>query len=213
MALRNEPRNPSNNARAAATYNWQSWYGFVKQGTTAIHETNPDLLIFLSGLSYDTYIEPVFLGTALSPGTQKFSRADFPGYADKLVLEIHNYENDIGSCDSLKGNLYKKGFKAMHPEDRETVNVFPVMLTEFGFAMDASTYRKTYPTCLATYLPQEKAGFFIWVLSGSYYIRAGKQEFDEAWGLVTKDWKDWRQPAYMNGGFKQMVDGVKSYTM
>ncbi|CAI4215567.1 unnamed protein product [Parascedosporium putredinis] len=176
LALRNEPRNPSNNPAAAATYNWESWYKFVRQGSKAVFDANPDLLIFLSGLSYDTYIEPVFLGTALTPGNGRFSRDDFAGYADKLVLEIHNYERSIGSCQSLSGNLYKKGFQAMHPEDPGTVNVFPVMLTEFG-----------------------------------YYIRSGTQEYDELWGFLTADFKDYRDPGYVNGAWKKMAEGVLAY--
>ncbi|PKS04952.1 hypothetical protein jhhlp_008318 [Lomentospora prolificans] len=211
IALRNEPRNPSNNPAVAATYNWESWYKYVRQGTQAIFDANPNVLIFLSGLSYDTYIEPVFLGTALTPGNGRFSRDDFPGHADKLVLEIHNYERSIGSCQSLSGNLYKKGFQAMHAEDPGTVNVFPTMLTEFGFPQDGAAHKDVYAQCLSTYLPEQKAGFFYWVLTGSYYIRSGTQAYDELWGLLTADFKDWRDPAYINGPFKNMVDGVKAY--
>jgi hypothetical protein len=184
----------------------------VKQGSKAVHDANPDLLIFLSGLSYDTYVEPVFQGVAFQPGQESYSADDFPGFADKLVLEIHNYETGIGSCESLSGNLYRKGFQAMNAADAGTKNVFPVMLTEFGFAMDATTYQNTYSQCLSTYLPEQKAGFFIWVLSGSYYIRSGQQNFDEAWGLMNRDWSDWRQPKYINGVFKKMVNGVLAYT-
>ena len=198
MSLRNEPREPPNGP-ARRTYNWRDWYGFVKNGSEAIHSAHPDLLIFLSGLGFDTTMTPVAQGTALTPGSAKFSKDDFPGYGDKLVLELHNYENSIGSCSSLKGNLNRNGFSAL------TDNKFPVMLTEFGFQMDASTWKGTYSSCLASFVADNKAGWFLWVLSGSYYIRSGTQDYEEGWGLLSHDWSKWRSQSYIDGMFKKMV--------
>ncbi|KAB5542501.1 glycoside hydrolase superfamily [Coniochaeta sp. 2T2.1] len=203
MALRNEPREPSL-AAAKATYNWRDWYGFIKQGSEAIHSANPDVLIFLSGLGFDTTLTPVVQGTALTPGTGKFNLADFPGYANKLVLELHNYENGATSCTSLQNNLNGNGFSALG------ANKFPVMLTEFGFQMDASTWKGVYASCLASYLPAQKAGWFIWVLSGSYYIRSGTQDYEESWGLLNHDWSAWRSPAYVTGALTTMVKNTLS---
>ncbi|KAK4204529.1 family 5 putative glycoside hydrolase [Triangularia verruculosa] len=203
IGLRNEPREPTNNnALRSSSYNWQSLYNFHKQGATAVNKVNPNLLIFLSGINYDTTVAPFFDGSTLAPGNTRFSLNDFPGYANKLVLEIHNYETGINSCSSLQYNLFNKGFKAMTNEAKIQ---FPVLLTEFGFAMDASTWRETYATCLASYLPSQKAGWTIWVLAGSYYIREGIQDYNEGWGLLTRDWKDWRSQGYIDGLFRGMV--------
>ncbi|KAK5657509.1 hypothetical protein OQA88_3081 [Cercophora sp. LCS_1] len=203
MSLRNEPREPSNNAALSrSSYNWQSWYGFVKQGTEAIHSANPDVLIFLSGLGFDTTLTPVVQGTALTPGTGRFSLADFKGYENKLVLELHNYETGANNCNSLQGNLLRNGFNAL---EGKTPNVFPVMLTEFGFQMDSSTWKGTYSTCLADFVGKYKAGWMIWVLAGSYYIRSGTQNYDEGWGLMNRDWSAWRSPSYVDGLLKKMV--------
>ncbi|KAK3385964.1 glycoside hydrolase superfamily [Podospora didyma] len=207
IGLRNEPREPTTSATSKATYNWQSWYTFMKRGAEAVHTANPAPLIFLSGLSYDTYMTPVVQGTALSPGTEKFSKADFPGYGNKLVIEIHNYETGATSCPNLQNNLYKNGFQALTPS---AANMFPVMMTEFGFAMDASTWKGVYASCLATYLPAQKAGWTIWVLAGSYYIRSGKQDYDEDWGLLNHDWSAWRSPGYINGALLGMVKNTLS---
>ncbi|KAK3348762.1 glycoside hydrolase superfamily [Lasiosphaeria hispida] len=209
MSLRNEPREPKGNGgnNARATYNWQGWYTFVKQGAEAIHTKNADVLIFLSGLSYDTYLTPVVQGTALTPGTGKFSVADFPGYANKLVLELHTYDTSASNCNNMQNNLYKNGFQAL---TTSAANTFPVMLTEFGFQMDASTWKGMYASCLATYLPAQKAGWMIWVLSGSYYIRSGIQDYDEGWGLLNHDWSAWRSPSYVNGALLAMVKNTLS---
>ncbi|KAK1461618.1 hypothetical protein CMEL01_14572 [Colletotrichum melonis] len=206
MSLRNELREATDNAElVAASYNWQDWYKYIQEGTNAINGANPGLLIFLSGLNYDTTVAPVFRGTALTPGNGTFQLSDFEGYADKLVLEIHNYEGSIGSCASLSNNLYTKGFQAMNASDPVTVNVFPVALTEFGFNMNDNTYLNTYSTCLASYLPQIQGSFFIWVLVGSYYIRQGTQNFEESWGLLNADWSEWRNPNYIEQQLKPMV--------
>lgn len=204
MSLRNEPREPTNNAALSrSSYNWQSWYGFVRQGAAAVHAANPDTLVLLSGLNFDTTLTPVVQGTALTPGTARFSRADFAaGLADKLVLELHNYETGATSCSSLQGNLDRGGFSALAATGS---GAFPVMLTEFGFQMDASTWRGVYASCLASYLPARKAGWFIWVLAGSYYIRSGQQDYDEGWGLLNHDWSAWRSPSYVDGALKAMV--------
>ncbi len=209
MGLRNEPREPtSSSALSKSSYNWQAWYGFMRQGADAVHGANPAPLIFLSGLSYDTYLTPVVQGTALTPGTGKFSAADFAadGYGkDKLVLELHNYENSATSCDALKENLNKNGFEAMDGRDVKGRNVMPVLMTEWGFQMDDRTWKGVYASCLAAYLPGLKAGWTIWVLAGSYYIRSGTQDYEEGWGLLNHDWSAWRSPSFVDGALKAMV--------
>ncbi|KAG7135060.1 Glycosyl hydrolase 5 family protein like [Verticillium longisporum] len=130
---------------------------------------------------------------------QVFSRDDFVGYGeDKLILEIHNYETNTNSCDSLRYNLYNKGFQAMNASDPATVNVFPVQLTEYGHSMEDGSWKtKVYQPCLAEYLPEVKANWFIWVIVGRYYTRQGVQEFDDSWGLMNPDWSGWRNPEYV----------------
>ena len=77
----------------------------MRQGASAVHSSNPSLLIFLSGLSFDTFLTPIVRGTSLTPSSAKFSFNDFPNSANKLVLELHNYENSASSCASLRANL------------------------------------------------------------------------------------------------------------
>ncbi|KAI1378104.1 glycoside hydrolase family 5 protein [Hypoxylon crocopeplum] len=206
MSLRNELRKPdSNPTLSSQSYNWRDWYTNIKKGTSAINTANPGLLIFLSGLDFDTYVTPVVQGTAMTPGSGKYSAADFAGYADKLVLEIHNYQNSATNCNSLKSSLYNSGFQALHADDAKALNVFPVLLTEFGFDMTGSAWQGTYATCIASYLAEQKAGWFIWVVSGSYYVRSGTQDFEETWGLLKHDYSDWRSKAYIDGGLKPLA--------
>ncbi|KAK8066258.1 beta-1-6-galactanase [Apiospora hydei] len=211
IALRNELRSPdSNPALKESSYNWQDWYKYIQQGTEAVHAANPDLLIFLSGLNFDTTMTPVVRGTALTPGSGMFDLADFNGYADKLVLELHNYDNNANDCAALQGGLHNNGYQAMSPGEATTVNVFPVLLTEFGFNMNATEWQRTCATCLADYMLKLRSGWFIWVLAGSYYVRDGTQDYEETWGLLNHDWSDWRSPEYVEGGLIPLIEGTAS---
>ncbi len=114
MSLRNEPREPTS-AAAKSTYNWQSWYTYVRQGADAIHSANADVLIFLSGLGFDTTLTPVVQGTALTPGSGRFALSDFAGYgADKLVLELHKFWLAVATHSSEPSRAKKKNNNKKH---------------------------------------------------------------------------------------------------
>jgi hypothetical protein len=205
MSLRNELRNVENNPALLKTYNWQTWYKYVQQGAKAINNANGDVLVYLSGLGYDTWITPVFTQTALTPGKEVFDKAAFAGFYHKLVLEIHNYEKTVGSCATLKSHLYTKGFQGMNSTDDATKAVFPVQLTEWGHLMDATTWQGVYSTCLRSYVGSLKASWFMWVIAGSYYTRYGKPDNDELWGLLNHNWTDWRNPDFVKSGLTPFI--------
>ncbi|TLS23751.1 uncharacterized protein PpBr36_06522 [Pyricularia pennisetigena] len=205
ISLRNEPRTPAESSPAFSSYNWQSWYDYMKRGANAVHAANADVLVFLSGLNYDTYMTPVVRGEALTPGTTRFSFDDFPNWGrDKLVVELHNYETSQSNCTNLQSNLYNNGFQALSDPN---VTAFPVMLTEYGFNMMDNSWQGVYATCIAQYMPAQKASFFIWVVAGSYYTRQGTHDFEESWGVLNHDWSDWRNPSYVK---EQLVPQIKA---
>ncbi|KAI0475389.1 glycoside hydrolase superfamily [Xylariaceae sp. FL0804] len=182
MSLRNELRPPLSDLQlASSSYNWEDWYARVRQGADAINSANADVLIFLSGLDSDADLSVVVQGTALTPGTQTFSRGDFAGYDDKLVLELHSYANILGAsptnCSQTEYDLDQAGFDTL---DNAT-NTFPLVVTEFGFEQDNNLTQQPYADCLLSYFPQQKAGWMIWELGGSYYVRQGTQDYDESW--------------------------------
>ncbi|KAI0892900.1 glycoside hydrolase [Annulohypoxylon nitens] len=200
MSLRNELRSPlSNFTFASENYNWENWYKYVKEGADAIHSANEDLLIFLSGLNSDQDLSVVVDGTALTPGSATFNVDDFSGYADKLVLELHAYDNIFGpgpsDCNTVASELSDDGFVAL-TSDAKTE--FPVVLTEFGLEQNGTAAQDPYVNCLLNYTSTKNAGWMIWQVGGSYYIREGVQDRDESWGLLTHDWSDWRASDFVN---------------
>lgn len=209
MSLRNELRQPLNNKTLFVdTYNWQEWYSYVRRGADAINEANADVLIFLSGLNSDTDLGPVVEGTNLEPGTETFTKEDFEGYGDKLVLELHIYDNIYGGgtdCNKVQEELSNEGFQTLTDG---AANQFPILLTEFGFGQDEALTQDSYASCLIDYLRSQNAGWMIWVLSGSYYIREGEQDYDEPWGLLTHNWSEWRAPQFIENNLAPLAQAT-----
>ncbi|KAJ5577557.1 uncharacterized protein N7459_006521 [Penicillium hispanicum] len=181
IGMRNELRSPDDDSSlASSSYNWQNWHQYMTTNANQVHQVNSDLLIFFSGLNYDTTLSPIPTGSDLGGGNS-FHKSNF-SYADKIVLELHNYDSSATSCDSLTSSLWSDGYNALDSQNSSVVNVLPVVMTEFGFQQDNSTYQGVYASCLREWLPSQHAGWMVWVIAGSYYIRSGEQDLDEAWG-------------------------------
>lgn len=180
IAMRNELRSPdSNKTLVSKSYGWPDWYTNVVSAAKIINAANPNALIFFSGLGFDTDLKPVIAGTDLGGGVT-FKKSDF-SFANKIVMELHNYANSATSCSSLQSDLNEKGFSALTNTDK---NAYPVLLTEWGHSFADTSYTGVYASCLHDYLPSKKAGWMIWVLAGSYYIRSGSQDYEETWGTL-----------------------------
>lgn len=212
MSLYNELRPPFSNPKPpnVENYTWEVWYDQVKNGSKAINSANPDVLIFLSGINGDVDLSTIVNGEALEPSNQTFTRSDFAGYENKLVLELHSYDIifKVDNCPLYNVNLFDAGYSAIR--DNAT-NRFPVMMTEFGFPNDATTWKNdTYAQCVQAFLKDQvpDQGWMIWVIAGSYYVREGKQDYDESWGLLNHDWSDWRSPDFINGGLRPLVSNT-----
>lgn len=199
IGLRNELRKPDT-AGSSLPYTWATWYQQMMPVATAVNKANPSILIFLSGLDYDTKLSPIPTATDLGNG-QKFLLSDF-AYRNKLILELHNYQNDATNCGSIESGLWDNGFRATGDK---AVNRMPVVLTEFGYNHADNSYTKTYATCLKKLMPQWRTGWTMWEVGGSYYIRSGTQDYEETWGLLNHDWSGWRN-AQAQAQLQAMVD-------
>ncbi|KAI9373029.1 glycoside hydrolase superfamily [Aspergillus egyptiacus] len=217
IGLRNELREPtgSSSPNPAYPYDWATWYAEMMDAADRVHAANPDALIFLSGLNFDTTLAPIPTGKDLGSSggggdeTTRFSLDDF-SYADKLVLELHTYDTETDSCADLSGALWNGGFNAHDTNNTDIVNVMPVVLSEFGFAQDDSTWTSVYASCLREWIPEQQAGWMVWTISGSYYLREGVQDSDDPWGLLDHTWSGWRNPEAIEQGLQVMVDASLS---
>ncbi|KAI4248759.1 MAG: hypothetical protein L6R42_009156, partial [Xanthoria sp. 1 TBL-2021] len=170
MALRNElrPAYGSPNVKV----NWDTWYGNMTAGAEAVHKANPDLLIFFSGLYYDTQLRPIF-------NDGGFRDIDFDpsklAYKNKIVLEVHDYDLDETNCTNKRAKLTQNSFAALGPISPDVKTVYPLVMSEWGFAQSPDQYSAPFAACLGKFLPEQRVGWMIWVLIGSYYIREGEQ--------------------------------------
>jgi hypothetical protein len=180
LGLRNELRKPDT-AGSSLPYDWATWYSQVMPVATAVNKANPNILLFLSGLDYDTKMSPIPTASDLGNG---------------------NYDNDVTNCGSMESELWDNGFRATGDK---AVNRMPVVLTEFGFNNADSSYNKTYATCIKKLMPQWKTGWTVWEIGGSYYVRSGTLDYEETWGLLNHGWSDWRNGDAIKA-LKGMVD-------
>lgn len=184
MSLRNELRGPRQSEA--------DWYRYVTLGATAIHEANPDLLVVVSGLSYDTDLS--FLSSRPLP-----SRLD-----GKLVFETHWYSfprrrewealsptrvcsDAAGWFDARAGFLAGGGGRSS----------FPLFVSEFGVDQrgeDEADNR--FLSCFLAFAADRDLDWALWALQGSYYWRNGRAGFEETYGVLDYDWELPRNPLF-----------------
>lgn len=198
----------------------------------AVHAANPELLVFLSGLNYDTEIAPLVSGLDLGDGLQ-FDLDDFEmSLQRKLVYELHDYSffQEFTDCPSFDAALDGFGFYVADEKATNVTNRLPLVVTEFGF--DPDDYTTLFAQCLKALLARTRVGWTMWDISGSYYIREGIQDFDEYWGkctsfacyilclcgtgltaefwlgLLEKDWTGWRNESTITDYYLPLIDAT-----
>ncbi|KAI4352506.1 hypothetical protein L6164_006751 [Bauhinia variegata] len=189
MSLRNELRGPNQNQNA--------WYNYMSQGATTVHQANPDVLVIVSGLSYDldlSFLKTKPLGVNIG---------------NKLVHEAHLYAWSRGSADAwtnqpvnrvcsetIQGLNDRAGFLMSGP------NPVPLFMSEFGFDMRRDQNSDRFLSCVLSFLAGVDLDWALWTLQGSYYIRqaavttATATLFEEEFGVLNDDWKTIRYPEF-----------------
>ncbi|KAH7093169.1 glycoside hydrolase superfamily [Paraphoma chrysanthemicola] len=223
MGLRNELRN----AAVSEPVDWYTWYIHMTAAADAVHNADSNALIFFSGLSYDTYIDPIPLGKTLNGTsgkstagkTAKFIPSEF-AYKDKIVLEIHKYDFEAtqDDCPTFKRKWYQKGFQALNATDPATKYTFPMVISEWGFIHDGLYWNKTtYAKCLVEMVEDYQVSWQHWELSGSFFLqtRPGRtpnatiQGLEEFWGLLNYDWSAIRSPITLENSLYRMIRALR----
>ncbi|XP_062110480.1 glycosyl hydrolase 5 family protein-like [Humulus lupulus] len=182
MSLRNELRGPRQNE--------DDWYKYMQRGAEAVHSANPNVLVIISGLHFDTH---------LSYLRNRAFRLTFSG---KLVFEVHWYsfidgkawesENANKVCgwvgDNMKtqsGFLVKKGF--------------PLFLSEFGVDERGTNENDNrYLNCALAVAAELDLDWALWTLAGSYYFREGVVGLDEVYAVLNKDFNGLRNATVLH---------------
>nr|GMD98730.1 glycosyl hydrolase 5 family protein-like isoform X2 [Ipomoea batatas] len=187
MSLRNELRGPLQNVDA--------WYKYVEKGAKTINNANPNLLVIISGLSYD--LDFRFLKQRpLKLKTMK----------KKVVYEMHRYSFNEGQskvwmggplnkvCDDITREMEEKaGFLVRGGKD----DAAPLFVSEFGIdQMGESEADNRHLPCMLSYLADLDLDWSVWALQGSYYLREGQHGPDETYGMFNTNWTALRNPNF-----------------
>lgn len=180
-ALRNE-------LRAVTGQNNSDWYEFVERGAAAVHKGDPEGLVVIGGVNYALELE--FLKE------KNFDRKKL-GIESKTVWEFHSYTwsgSYTNDCTAYKQKLDRDPKFLIESGKAYTG---PLWLSEFGWAQNGpSQNEQVYADCLSEWLGENQIGWAYWALQGTYYIREGRVNYDEGFGLMSQDWKGWRNESF-----------------
>ncbi|KIY64332.1 glycoside hydrolase family 5 protein [Cylindrobasidium torrendii FP15055 ss-10] len=170
------------------------WFNFVGQGSTRVHEANPDVLVIVGGTQSATDLAFI-----------RERNLDYSGWAGKHVWEMHAYSftvtfpNPSNSCD-VRTNEYGLFDGFLLKQDEEYTA--PLIITEFGVGLEGgpndglSDEDKSYLDCLVGWMKGNDMDWALWALQGTYYVREEETEKEESWGLIDKEWEGLRNEKF-----------------
>ncbi|ESW04479.1 hypothetical protein PHAVU_011G098000 [Phaseolus vulgaris] len=181
MSLRNELRGPKQDVN--------QWYRYMPKGAEAVHAANPEVLVILSGLNFDTDLSFI---------KEEALKLSFNG---KLVLEVHWYSFSEGKSWTSSNENQVCGEVT---ENQMRIAGFlldqglPLFVSEFGLDLrgsDANDNR--YINCFMAFAAQLDLDWALWTLGGSYYIRKGVVGMNESYGILNSDWSEVSNPSFL----------------
>ncbi|KAL2903447.1 Glycosyl hydrolase 5 family protein [Bienertia sinuspersici] len=189
MSLRNELRGPKQNAG--------DWYRYMQRAAKSVHEANPNVVVILSGLSFDTDLtflkqQPVSLN-----------------FTQKLAFEVHRYSFSGGKewetlnaneiCGIMTNTL-------MNASGFLVDQGFPLFVGEWGLNLNSTSESdKRFLNCFLAWLVEHDLDWALWTLAGSYYVKGGIVGEIETFGLFNWDWTQVR-----NKPFLQRISVIQS---
>ncbi|GFQ00686.1 endoglucanase e1 [Phtheirospermum japonicum] len=173
MSLRNELRGPRQNVN--------DWYRYMQKGAEVVHAANPNVLVILSGLTFDTDLS--FL----------LNRSVTLSFSKKTVFEMHWYAFTGDGQAWQAGNPNQVCGQKMSEIKRKAGFLldqgYPLFLSEFGFDMRGTNVNDNrFLNCLMGWAAELDIDWALWVLSGSYYLRQGVVGLDETYGVYNWNW-------------------------
>lgn len=199
MSMRNELRGNRQNQ--------DDWYKYMQQGAEAIHKENPDILVIVSGLSYDTdlgFLKAKPFGVDLK---------------NKLVFEAHWYA--FGQpADQWAAQTNQLCAKTTTGAENNYLflttgnNSFPVFISEFGINQSGENEADNrYIGCLLAKIAEMDIDWALWTFQGSYILREGKVNLEEFYGVMNFNWNGTRNSSFLDRLqlVRQINQGTRMY--
>ena len=189
LSLRNEFR-PTGGDIGAITSKWNE---MAQKAGQAIHTANPDALIMMGGINYATSLR--WLSS---------KPIDLSQFDNKAVMEFHIYPQGYqDDCPAMQHYINDSAGYLMTEDKPYTA---PLWISEFGWPQQGNVSQGNgsatnhlyldWLGCLKDYLESNDADWAMWALPGSYYIKSGKANWADGWGLVDKTWSRLRDPGF-----------------
>ncbi|CAL5386188.1 unnamed protein product [Camellia sinensis] len=186
MSLRNELRGPKENVN--------DWY---RKGAEVVHAVNPDVLVILSGLSFDKDLS--FL----------LNRPMNLTFIGKLVFEVHWYGFSDGSawktgnpnlvCGQMVDQMMRKAGFVLDQG-------YPLFMSEFGVDLRGTNDNDNrYLNCFLGVAAELDLDWALWTLARSYYLREGVVGLEEFYGVFNWNWCEAR-----NSSFLERISAIQS---
>ncbi|XP_004504189.1 glycosyl hydrolase 5 family protein-like [Cicer arietinum] len=181
MSLRNELRGPKQDVN--------NWYRYMVQGAEAVHAANPNVLVILSGLNFDTDLSFIR------------NRAVSLTFNEKLVYEAHHYGFTDGRdwVSKNPNEVCGKVTRYMKKLSGYLVDQgWPLIMSEFGGDLRGTNVNDNrFLNCFIAYAADQDLDWALWTLAGSYYINQGVFGVEEVYGILNSDWTKPRNPTFL----------------
>ena len=201
MSMRNEIRGPRQNL--------PDWYKNMREGAKAIHSTNPDVLVLVSGLNFDKDLS--FLST--TPFGLTLDK--------KVVYEAHWYSFDftqqwqtqpLNRVCRQRADEFQREAAFLITGD----NAAPLIISEFGVDLrGVNQADNRYFNCLLPTIAEKDLDWALWTLQASYYYREGKAGPEEVYSVLDYNWHKPRDPKYLERLtiLQQTIQGIVSSSL
>lgn len=201
--LRNELRGSRQNKK--------DWYTYVRKGARTIHEANPNVLIVISGLNFDsdfTFLKKKSLG--------------LEDLKKKIVYEVHLY-SFTGSSDRwtiqplnrLCGDIIESQLGGQSTFLMKGDDAAPMIMSEVGYDMTGGSQAdKNFMTCFVAFAAMTDLDWNLWAFGGTYYERQGQLNFNESFGVLDSNWKDYKDKKFSSKFqlLQRKVQGIYLHT-
>ncbi|KAF5955390.1 hypothetical protein HYC85_008246 [Camellia sinensis] len=169
----------------------------VRKGAEVVHAVNPDVLVILSGLSFDKDLS--FL----------LNRPMNLTFIGKLVFEVHWYGFSDGSawktgnpnlvCGQMVDQMMRKAGFVLDQG-------YPLFMSEFGVDLRGTNDNDNrYLNCFLGVAAELDLDWALWTLARSYYLREWVVGLEEFYGVFNWNWCEAR-----NSSFLERISAIQS---
>ncbi|KAM7531355.1 hypothetical protein LguiB_034765 [Lonicera macranthoides] len=180
MSIRNELRGPRQNEDV--------WYLYVQDGASAIRRENPDVLVIIAGLTFETnlsFLKKRPLRVTLSMSKKMVYEAHWYAFGDppeRWIFETNGFCAAITDWFMSQSGFVLSG-------DYQV----PLFLSEFGKDLSGlNEAENRYFSCMMALVAEKDIDWAFWGLQGSYMLREGQVEMEEVYGLYDYTWQGMR---------------------